>query len=86
MAGLCSEENSREFHSPGVVPLCGVQAAIESGTLPPERVRSWSKLGRELAFLDRKKDNKAQSELEKELRPVALARRTVNLGRKWGNL
>jgi len=24
--------------------------------------------------------------LEKELRPVALARRTVNLGRKWGNL
>jgi ribosome biogenesis GTPase / thiamine phosphate phosphatase len=61
-------------------PGCGVQAAIESGALPPERVASWSKLGRELRFLDRKKDKKAQSEYEKKLRPVTLARRTINLG------
>jgi ribosome biogenesis GTPase len=67
-------------------PGCGIQAAIESGALAPERVESWSKLGRELTFLDRKKDKKAQSEYEKKLRPVTLARRTINLGREWGDL
>jgi ribosome biogenesis GTPase len=66
-------------------PGCGVQAAIESGALPPERVASWSKLGRELTSLDRKKDKKAQSEYERKLRPVTLARRTINLGREWGD-
>jgi len=66
-------------------PGCGVQAAIESGTLPLDRVASWLKLGRELAFLDRKQDKRAQAEYEKKLRPVILARRTVNLGKEWGN-
>ena len=66
-------------------PGCGIQAAIESGALPPDRVASWKKLGRELAFLDRKQDKRAQSEQEKKLRPVTLARRTVNLGKEWGN-
>ncbi len=66
-------------------PGCGVQAAIESGALPPERVASWSKLGRELTFLDRRKDKKAQSEYEKKLRPVTLARKTINIGKEWGN-
>ena len=66
-------------------PGCGVQAAVESGTLTLERVASWSKLGEELALLDRRKDKKAQSELEKKLRPVILARRTVNQGREGGN-
>ena len=65
-------------------PGCGVQAAIESGALPPERVESWFKLGRELAFLDRKQDKKAQSEREKKLRPITLARRTINLGKQGG--
>jgi ribosome biogenesis GTPase len=66
-------------------PGCDVQAAIESGALPPDRVASWVKLGRELAFLDRKQDKRAQSEHEKKLRPVTMARRTVNLGKEWGN-
>jgi ribosome biogenesis GTPase len=66
-------------------PGCGVQAAIKSGALPPDRVASWVKLGRELAFLDRKQDKRAQSEHEKKLRPVTMARRTVNLGKEWGN-
>jgi ribosome biogenesis GTPase len=66
-------------------PGCGVQAAIESGALPPDRVESWRKLGRELAFLEGKQDKRAQSEQEKKLRPVTLARRTVNLGKEWGN-
>jgi ribosome biogenesis GTPase len=66
-------------------PVCGVQSGIESGALSPERVASWRKLGRELAFLDRKQDKRARSEQEKKLRPVMLARRTVNLGKEWGN-
>ena len=72
-------------HHPGT-PGCGIQAAIDSGALPAERVASWSKLGRERTFLDRRKDQKAQSEYEKKLRPVTLARRTVNLGKEWGDL
>jgi len=66
-------------------PGCGVQAAVESGALPPDRVASWFKLGRELAFLDRKQDKKAQSEHKKKFRAVNLARRTVNQGREGGN-
>jgi ribosome biogenesis GTPase / thiamine phosphate phosphatase len=66
-------------------PGCGVQAAVASGTLPPDRVASWFKLGRELAFLDRKQDKRAQSEYVKKLRVVTLARRTVNQAREGGN-
>ena len=66
-------------------PGCGIQAAIENGALPPDRVASWLKLGRELAFLGRKQEKRAQSEQEKKLRPVIMARRTVNLGKEWGN-
>jgi ribosome biogenesis GTPase len=66
-------------------PGCGIEAAVESGALPPDRVASWHKLGRELGFLERKQDKRAQSQLEKKLRPVTMARRTVNLGKEWGN-
>jgi ribosome biogenesis GTPase len=66
-------------------PGCGLQAAMESGALSPERVASWNKLAREIAFLERKQDKRAQSELEKKLRPVTMARRTINLGKEWGN-
>ena len=54
--------------------------------LSSDRVASWLKLGRELRFLDRQKDKRAQAEYEKKLRPVTLARRTVNLAKEWGNL
>src|SRR5262249_2551868 len=46
-------------------PGCGVQAAIESGALPAERLANWSKLERELKYLDRRKDKKALSEQKK---------------------
>jgi hypothetical protein len=57
-------------------PGCGVQAPIESGTLSPERVASWSKLTLARGFLDRKKDKCAQSEQEKKTRAMTLARGT----------
>lgn len=64
-------------------PGCGIQAAIESGAIPSERVASWSKLGQERMVLDRKKEKKAQAEYERKLRPVTQARKTVNLGKEW---
>jgi hypothetical protein len=45
-------------------------------------VASWSKLTRERGFLDRKKDKRAQSQQEKKMRAVTLARRTINLGKQ----
>jgi ribosome biogenesis GTPase len=56
-------------------PGCAVQAAIESGALSPERVANWSKLARELTFLDRRKDKKAQSEQKKRWKAMAIADR-----------
>jgi ribosome biogenesis GTPase / thiamine phosphate phosphatase len=61
-------------HSAGT-PGCSVQAAIESGALPPDRVASWFKVGRELAFLARRQDKKAQSEWKKRWKAIALADR-----------
>jgi ribosome biogenesis GTPase len=56
-------------------PGCGVQAAIESGALSLERVANWSKLERELSFLDRRKDKKKQSEEKKRWTETELADR-----------
>jgi len=61
-------------HTAGT-PGCSVQAAIESGSLPPDRVASWFKVGRELAFLARRQDKKAQSEWKKRWKAIALADR-----------
>ena len=56
-------------------PGCGIQAAIDSGALPPEHVANWSKLARELSFLTRRKDKKAQSEEKKRWKAIELADR-----------
>jgi ribosome biogenesis GTPase len=37
-------------------PGCAVRAALEAGTLDPGRWKSFQKLGRELAMLDRRDD------------------------------
>ncbi len=41
-------------------PGCAVGAALEDGSLDPERLDSWAKLQRELAFVRRKQDNRAR--------------------------
>ena len=56
-------------------PGCSVQAAIESGALTPERVASWFKVRRELEFLARRRDKKAESEWKKRWKAIALADR-----------
>ncbi|AZB44807.1 ribosome small subunit-dependent GTPase A [Bacillus sp. FJAT-42376] len=43
-------------------PGCAIQAALEEGVLETERYESYKKLQKELAFLARKEDKKAQAE------------------------
>ena len=61
-------------HTAGT-PGCSVQAAIESGTLLPDRVASWFKVRRELEFLARRQDKKAQREWERRWKAIELADR-----------
>jgi len=61
-------------HQPGT-PGCGVQADVESGALSPERLANWFKLQRELKFLGRRKDKKAQSEEKNRWKAIELADR-----------
>jgi ribosome biogenesis GTPase len=42
-------------------PDCAVRAAVENGTLDPARVDGFRRLVREMAYLDRKEDPKAQA-------------------------
>jgi ribosome biogenesis GTPase len=69
-AALCRFTNCG--HHAGT-PGCGVQAAIENGSLLPDRVASWLKVGREIDYLARRQDKKAQSEWKKRWKAIALA-------------
>ena len=60
----------------GTEPGCAVKAAVAEGALEPGRLASHAKLQRELAFLKRKQDQRAQSEHKKQCRAVNLAKRT----------
>ena len=46
----------------GTEPGCAVRAAVEAGELDPDRLASWRKLQRELAFLARKQDVRLAAE------------------------
>jgi ribosome biogenesis GTPase len=61
VARLCRFTDCRHETEPG----CAVRSALEDGTLPPERLASYAKLGRELAFAARKAD-RAEMSREKE--------------------
>jgi ribosome biogenesis GTPase len=47
-------------------PGCAVKAAVESGEIAQERMHNYKKLGRELAFEERKQSKAAMSEAKKE--------------------
>ncbi len=51
-------------------PDCAVQLAIERGELPLERLRSFQKLQRELAHLERKQDALAQLQEKKRIKSI----------------
>ena len=52
LAEQCRFHDCRHDTEPG----CAVSAAVESGELDADRLASWQKLQRELAFLARKQD------------------------------
>jgi len=61
--------------SHGSEPGCAIRKAINSGKLKAARYESYLKLQRELEFLEKRRDKRAQSEARKKHRAVARARR-----------
>ena len=51
-------------------PGCAVREAVSSGDLDAERLESYAKLARELAYLERKGDNRAEAEERRRWRAV----------------
>ncbi|MGP4079826.1 ribosome small subunit-dependent GTPase A [Pseudalkalibacillus sp. R45] len=58
LAETCKFRDCQHENEPG----CAVKTAIDSGELPEERYASYKKLQRELAYLERKNDQKAKLE------------------------
>ena len=64
-------------------PGCAVADAVERGLLPEERLEHWHRLGRELAFLERKQDDRAASEARAQMRSLMRNVRT-HVRNKYG--
>lgn len=71
LAALCRFSDCAHAAEPG----CAVQEALHDGRLDAERWRSYSKLQRELAALERKLDARAKSEERKKWRRFSRAQR-----------
>jgi ribosome biogenesis GTPase len=55
-----------------------VQAAVEAGTLPAERLESYEKLTRETRFAATQTDPRLRAEEERRWKIIAKARRDLN--------
>lgn len=75
LATACRFKDCRHGTEPG----CAVKAAVAEGTLEPGRLASHTKLQRELAFLERKQDKRAQSEQKKKCRAATRARKPIRV-------
>jgi ribosome biogenesis GTPase len=64
-------------------PACAVREALESGRLPAARLEHWRQLSRELAWLERRQDQRLESESRKQTRSVMREARK-HLKRKRG--
>jgi len=62
-------------------PGCAVLAAVEEGRLPAERLASYHKLRRELDYLQRQQDSRAQQEENQRWKNIAKAQRRLQLQR-----
>jgi ribosome biogenesis GTPase len=51
-------------------PECAVRAAVERGDLPADRLDSWHKLRRELAWLERERDPLKREEHQRKIRQI----------------
>jgi len=75
LATACRFKDCKHQTEPG----CAVKAAVEEGALEAGRLESHAKLQRELAFLERKQDKRAQAEQKKKGRAVNLAKKPVRI-------
>ncbi len=66
LADNCRFRDCRHEDEPG----CAVNAAIEDGTLPLGRLTSYNKLQKELAYIERKADKRAQTEEQKKWKNI----------------
>jgi ribosome biogenesis GTPase / thiamine phosphate phosphatase len=67
LTDICRFRDCKHEKEPG----CAVHTAIENGELSEERLYSYKKLLRELAYLDRKVDKKAQSDEKKHWKNIS---------------
>ena len=65
-------------------PGCAVRDAVASGELASERLEHWHRLRRELAFLARKQDERANAEQRTRIRSLTRGLR-AHLRRKYGD-
>jgi ribosome biogenesis GTPase len=68
LAAGCRFSDCTHVHEPG----CAVLAAVEDGRLEPARLESFHKLGRELAYLERRTDARLQAEEKRKWRAVQM--------------
>ena len=79
LAAECRFRDCRHEREPG----CAVRRAVDEGRLHPERLESWRSLGRELAFLEAKQDQRLRVERDAAGRIGAKAAR-AHIRRKYG--
>jgi ribosome biogenesis GTPase len=53
-------------------PGCAIRHAIASGELDSDRVRSWEKMQRELAYVEKRKDGKAAMNAKRRSKAISL--------------
>lgn len=72
LSAACRFKDCRHQTEPG----CAVRAAVAEGALEAGRLASYTKLQRELSFLERKRDKLARAEHKKKYSAVNLAKRS----------
>jgi ribosome biogenesis GTPase / thiamine phosphate phosphatase len=66
LAARCRFGDCRHQHEPG----CAVRQALEDGALAAERFASYVKLQRELAYLERRRDERAERDYKEEVKRI----------------
>ncbi len=80
LAAACRFGDCGHTNEPG----CAVRAALEAGTLDPERWKSFRKLTRELAFHERKEDHAAREAERRRWAAIGKAQRAAKkIKGKW---
>jgi ribosome biogenesis GTPase len=65
-------------------PGCGILAALEEGVLTEERLQSYRKLQRELAYLERKQDKEAQRNERRKWKAISVQAKVHSRIKKQG--